>query len=265
MTVKLFVALYVGLIVSMFVLLFAESPVGWVFFVFVFVAVFGGLLASNRPYLIVAGFLGVSLIALGAGLFAMRQAWQITTWPTAFGVITRSRSCTVRINGDVAYSGLCIGYRYQVRGQTFEGDSSETREFAGGTLRSPASFPEGHEVNVHYDPRRPGYSRLTADIPIRDWLATFAGAVMAGLSVFTLGWLVWKPEAKPQAAALVNLLGGKPAYPGYQAEPHGASPERVRPDPDIADQLEKLAELHRQQAINDEEYELAKKRLLGLP
>ena len=56
MTVKLFVALYVGLIVGMFVLFFTNFPVAWVFFGFLFVAVFGGMMLVRSPLYYRCGF-----------------------------------------------------------------------------------------------------------------------------------------------------------------------------------------------------------------
>ena len=177
MTVILFIALYVGLIVSMFVLFFTNFPVAWIFFGFLFVAVFGGLMLIDRPYLIAAGFLLASLIVLGVGLFAMQQSRQINTWPTGPGVITRSWFCTQTVNGSVVYSGPCIEYRYRANGQTFEASSIDTGEFAQRWWsRIPDSYQEGREVKVYYDPSNPGISRLAADISPRDWITTIVGA-----------------------------------------------------------------------------------------
>ncbi len=262
MTVKLFVALYVGLIVGMFVLFFTNFPVAWVFFGFVFVAVFGGLMLIDRPYLIAAGFLLTSLIVLGVGLFAMQQSRQINTWPTAPGVITRSWFCTQTINGSVVYSGPCIEYRYRASDQTFEASSIDTGEFAQRWWsRIPDSYQEGREVKVYYDPSNLGISRLAADISPRDWITTIVGAIMAALSAFTLFWVLLNRKGMPQTAAPVNLPDGQTVRPPRQARPRRGSQKSTTPD--IADQLEKLAELHQKKAITDEEYDLAKKRLLG--
>jgi hypothetical protein len=262
MTDLLFVALYVGLIVSMFVLLFTGIFwVGWVFFGFLFVAVFGGMMLTDRPYLIAAGFLLTSLIVLGAGLFPIQQSWQTNTWPTARGVITRSRSCTQTTSGDLS-RGVCIEYRYRVNDQTFEGSSIVTDELAQRWWpRIPDSYQEDQGVEVHYDPSNPGISRLAADIQARDWITTIIGAIMAALSAFTLFWVLLNPEGTPQTVAPVNSPDGQTVHPPRQARPRRGSQKSTTPN--IADQLEKLAELHQKQAITDEEYELAKKRLLG--
>jgi hypothetical protein len=150
MTVRLFVALYVRLIVSMIVLFIANFPLGWIFFGFLFVAVFGGMLVADRPYLIAAGFLVTSLIVLGVGLLAMQQAWQTNTWPTAPGVITRSQYCTRTTNGLEVYRGRCIDYRYRVADQTFDAGTIETGQYArGGPLSLPDNFQAGQDVKVH--------------------------------------------------------------------------------------------------------------------
>ena len=48
MTARLFLALYVGHLLSMITLLVGDSPLGWVLFVFLFIAVFGGLFQRIR-------------------------------------------------------------------------------------------------------------------------------------------------------------------------------------------------------------------------
>jgi len=264
MTVRLFVALYVGLIVSMFVLFFTNFPVAWVFFGFLFVAVFGGMILADRPYIIAAGFLLASLIVLGAGLYAMRQSMQVNSWPTASGVITRSWFCTRTVNGSVVYSGPCIEYRYRVNEQTFEASSIDTGEFAQRWwARIPDIYQEDREVKVYYDPSNAGISRLTADISPKDWGTVIIGGIMAALSAFTLFWVLLKPKGMPQTIPPVDLPDGHTVHLPHQAKPRRGP--RAPTIPDIADQLEKLAELHEKQAITDEEYELAKKRLLGPP
>lgn len=264
MTVKLFVALYVGLFVGMFVLFFTNFPVAWIFFGFVFVAVFGGMMLADRPAIIAAIFLLASLIVLGAGLWGVQQSRRINAWPTAPGVITRSWPCTKTVNGSVVYSGPCIDYRYTANDQTFEASSTDTGEFAQRWWsRIPDVYQEDREVKVHYDPSNPGISRLTADISTRDWVTTIVGGIMAALSAFTLFWVLLNPKGTPQTVPPVNLPDRHTVHPPHQAKPRRGS--QVATIPDIADQLEKLVELHKKQAITDEEYELAKKRLLGLP
>jgi len=268
MTGKLFIALYVGLIVGMFILFFTNFPVAWVFFGFLFVAVFGGMMLINRPAIIAAGFLLASLIVLGVGLFAMQQSRQINTWPTTPGVITRSWFCTKTVNGSVVYSGPCIDYRYTANGQTFEASSEDTGEFAQRWwTRIPDIYQKDREVNVYYNPRNPGISRLEAVIPVRDWITTLVGAIMAALSAFTLFWVFLGPKSTPQTTTPDNAPDGAPdgqtVHPFHPARLRRSAPAPTIPD--VADQLEKLAELHEKQAITDEEYELAKKRLLGLP
>jgi hypothetical protein len=84
---------------------------------------------------------------------------------------------------------------------------------------------------------------------------------MAALSAFTLFWVLLSPKGAPRTVVPVNF--GRTVHPRRPARPRRGSQKSTIPD--IADRLEKLADLHQKQAITDEEYELAKKRLLGLP
>ena len=245
MTAKLFLALYIGLFVGMFVLMFANFPVGWVFFAFLFITVFGGIFLIERPYIIAGLFLLASLIVLVLGLWGLSQSAQISNWSTSAGVITRSWFCTRSVNLEVVYSGPCIEYRYQVKGEPYEASSIDTQEFLGRWwMNIPEKYAQGKEVKVYYNPTDPRVSRLEADIPPRDWITLAIGGMMAVLSIVTL---------------VQSVLNPPPMFPFI-------APIRPRPQkriPDIGEQLEKLAELHRQHALTDAEYELAKRRLLG--
>ncbi len=209
MTVKLFIALYVGLIVGMLILFFTNFPVAWVFFGFLFVTVWGGLMLIDRPYIVAALFLLASLIVLGVGLFAIQQSRQISTWPTASGVITRSLFCTRTVNDRVVHRGPCIEYRYRVNDQTFEVSSIDTGEFVQHWWsRIPDNYQEGREVKVYYDPSNPEISRLAADISPQAWITTTIGAIMAALSAFTLFWVLVYSKGTSQTAAPVSLPDG---------------------------------------------------------
>ncbi len=264
MTGKLFLVLSLWLLVGMFVLFFTNFEVGWVFFAYVFVGLFGGALVSYRPWLIAAGFLLTGLIVLGAGLFSAQPALQAAAWPTAPGVITRSWKCTKSVNLSVVYSGPCIEYRYHANGQDYQADSTDTREFArSGWLSIPARFAEGREVLVYYDPANPGVSRLTASIALGDWVTMVIGGGLAALAAFTLGWVLLHPQAEPAISLSAGHARRRAAPRAHAPRAHPAV-EVPEPDPgmDLADQLEKLAVLHKEQAITDEEYAQAKKRLL---
>ncbi len=73
MTAILYAALYIGWLVATIVLMEAEVPAGFILFAFFFVAIFGGLIAAatDRPQLISAGFLLVSLIVLVDGYYGV--------------------------------------------------------------------------------------------------------------------------------------------------------------------------------------------------
>jgi hypothetical protein len=193
----------------MFILFFTNFPIAWVFFGFLFVTVFGGMMLIDRPYIVAAFFLLASLIVLGVGLFAIQQSRQINTWPTAPGVITRSLSCNRTVNGSVVYRSPCIEYRYRVNDQTFEASSIDTGEFAQlWWSRIPDNYQEGREVKVYYDPSNPDISRLAADISPQDWITTIIGAIMAALSAFTLFWVLLYSKGTSQTVAHVSLPDG---------------------------------------------------------
>lgn len=264
MITKLFVALYVGLLISMFILFFVNAPVAWIFFIYLFVAVFGGMFLIARGYLIVIGFLLSSIIVLGAGLFGIYQSRQVGTWPTAAGEITRSWFCTKSVNGSVVYSGPCIEYRYSVNGRTFDVSSTDTGEFAQQWWFSiPDTYKQGREVKVYYDRNNPGISRLMSDIPARDWLTLLIGGFMVALSAFTLLQIALHRGDSPPPVTPSEIRPGQALRSLYRASLAREPKEPVMPN--IADQLGKLAELHEKRAITDEEYEQAKKQLLGTP
>ncbi len=263
MTAKLFVALYVGLIVGMIVLFFVNFVVAWVFFAFLFVTVFGGIMLIDRPYLIAAAFLLAGLIVLFAGVYAMQQSIQVSTWPTATGAIKRSWMCTRTVNGSVEYSGPCIDYTYTANEQVYEASSVDTHEFsdrglAWGITGIPDQYRVDRAVKVHYNPSNPGVSRLDPGIPARDWITTTIGGIMAALSVFTLWWVLFK--RMPNDTFLTDLTAQAAPSVSRLKSRRGS---RARSIPDIGDQLEKLAQLHEKGSITDEEYESAKRKLLG--
>jgi hypothetical protein len=264
MTAKLFVALYAGLIVGMIVLFVVNFEVAWVFFGFLFVTVFGGIMVMDRPYLIAAAFLLASLIVLGVGLYAMQQSIRVNGWPTATGAITRAWVCTRWVNGEVVYTGPCIDYTYTANEQVYQVSSVDTREFSDrGLWWAVTGIPDQYRVDravkVYYDPANPGVSRLDPAIRVRDWITTMIGGAMAALSAFTLWWVVFKRT--PNDAFLADLKTGQAINTFPRLKSRRSS--RAQTIPDIGDQLEKLAQLHEKGSITDEEYDLAKKKLLG--
>ncbi len=172
-------------------LLVSDSPLGWVLFVFLFVAVFGGLFMIERPHIIAAAFLLVYLGILWIGSFMASQSARQQDWPTAPGVITRSWFCSRSINNETDYSGACIDYRYKVGDQTFEISSVDTREFQSYSASwrisgIPDAYREGAEVKVHYNPNNPGSARLNVEVAPGEWLAIGIGGVMSALAFVTL-------------------------------------------------------------------------------
>jgi uncharacterized membrane protein len=204
MTARLFTALYISLFISMFVLLFSDSPLGWVLFAFVFIAVFGGLFFADRPFVVAGAFLLVGVAVWGGGLWLGWQSKQIVRWTRTDGYITQARFCTVTINGNEDYSGLCLDYAYTVANSQYEGDSTDTKEFAGipffGII--PEQYREDHKVTIYYDPANPGDSRLAPGVSLREWLPLGVGAWLAALAVATLVSLIWDHYQRTAAAHL---------------------------------------------------------------
>ncbi len=263
MTTKLFVSLYVGLFVGMIVLFIVNFVVAWVFFAFVFITIFGGIMVIDRPYLIAAAFLLAGLIVLGAGVYAAQQSIQASNWPTTTGGVTRSWMCSRWVNGEAVYRGPCIDYTYTVNEQVYKASSSDTDEFSDRSLWwGIAGIPEQYRVDravkVYYDPGNPGISRLDPAIAPRDWITMFIGGAMAALAAFTLWWVVFR---RAQSDTFLANLKAAQAIPSVTRKSRKSSREHRIPD--IGDQLEKLAQLHEKGAITDEEYEAAKKKLLG--
>ncbi len=264
MTARLFLVLYVGLIVGMIVLFVVNFEVAWVFFVFLFVTIFGGMMVIDRPYLIAAAFLLASLIVLGAGVYTMQRSRQVNAWPTATGAITRAWICTRWVNGQVEYTGPCIDYAYTANGQSYQASSVDTGEFSDrglwwGMTGIPDQYRVDRAVKVYYDPSNPGVSRLDPTIRVRDWITTMIGATMAALSAFTLWWVVFKRT--PNDPFLTDIKAARAIH--AVSRPKSRPRSRAQTAPDIGDQLEKLARLHERGAIADKEYELAKQKLLG--
>lgn len=201
MTARLFIALYVSLFVSLLVLLFSDSPLGWVVFVFVFIAVFGGLFFTDRPQVVAGAFLLVGVGVWGSGLWLGWQAKQIADWAATDGSITRAWFCTVTINGNEDYSGLCLDYAYTVNGAQYEGDTTDTKEFAGAPFFGiiPEPYREDRPVTVYYNPADPGDSRLAPGLQWREWLTVGVGAALAALAVATLASIIRDRYQRPAA------------------------------------------------------------------
>jgi Protein of unknown function (DUF3592) len=194
MTAKLFFALYVGLIGGMIILYIVNFPVAWVFFTFVFVTTYGGILLIARPYLIASFFLAAGLIVLGFGLWGIEQAGRTSTWPIGYGVITRTWYCS---------NGPCIEYQYKANGQTFDANSYEMSGLApGGWPTPPGGYQKGQEIKVHYDPANPGVSRLQAEVAPRDVGTAIIGGSLAALAAFTLVYTLTKRKRAPATAAI---------------------------------------------------------------
>lgn len=211
MTVRLFAALYLSLFIGMFVLLFSDSPLGWVLFVFVFIAVFGGLFFTDRPLVVAGAFLLVGMGVWAGGLWQGWQAKQVANWSTTNGSITRAWFCTVTINGHEDYSGLCLDYTYTVDSVQYAGDSANTKEFAGVPFFGliPEQYREDHQVTVYYNPANPGEARLAAGLQWRDGLTIGIGAWLSALAVATLASILGAGYQGPVTIAQPRRMGAR--------------------------------------------------------
>jgi hypothetical protein len=186
---KFFGALYVGLFGGMVVLYITNFFVAWIFFAFVFVTIWGGILMGNRHRaLLAACFLAPSLAVLGFGAVPLAQALQASAWPKAPAIIQDEGACPGNL--------VCVFYDYRIEGETYHG--REGYNFPGLASGGLDGFRHDQEVLVHYNPRDPRLSRLTAHVTLRDGSTTLIGGVMTLLAAATLAaiWLTPKKSGK---------------------------------------------------------------------
>jgi len=138
------------------------------------------------------------LFGVAAGARAAWLWWrgqQAASWPVVGGTITRARvesrkqrmgNTLYRQASKSTYYRPDLAYRYEVNGKTFEGKRARFGERAGWDKDAAAMkrlidpYPEGHAVQVRYDPARPGEAVLTAG----------AGAFWRTIAVFATACLV---------------------------------------------------------------------------
>lgn len=186
----------------MIILFIVNFPVAWVFFTFLFVTLYGGFLLIGRPDIVATFFIAAGLIVLGFGLWGIEQAGHTRTWPTGYGVITRTWSCS---------NGPCIEYQYKANGQTFDANSYEMSGLASGRWLAPrGGYQKGHEIKVHYDPANPGISRLMTEVAPRDLATAVIGGSLAALAAFTLLIALVTRKHAPKGAAPAKAGGAGP-------------------------------------------------------
>ncbi len=144
-------------------------------------------------------------IAAAAGLLLWRQAWQSwrqahasRTWPSTQGIIEEawitisrsSRGPESPFEDKFFYPHL--RYRYQVGGQTYQGERIAAGSPTGLSSRAEAEavlapYPVGRRVTVYYNPRNP------AEAVLEPGRAESLGMLLLGGLLFLAlaAWLAW--------------------------------------------------------------------------
>ncbi len=127
---------------------------------------------------------------------------QAKGFPTAPGVITRSRlETSVDADGD-RHTHADIAYSYSLDGQELHGDA--VRFGMGMEFNDPKEllreFPLGREVSVFYDPRDAGRSALKVGVVAMDFFPPLFlipfNLIMLGVAHWVIPlrrWLGWRP------------------------------------------------------------------------
>jgi hypothetical protein len=89
------------------------------------------------------------------GVYARQQSMRSRYWPTTAGVVTEWQYVDHRGRK----SSATIRYRYRVQGQTYTGELISYDKFWGDEDRR-STYPEGAQVDVHYDPADPAKAVL---------------------------------------------------------------------------------------------------------
>ena len=144
----------------------------------------------------------IFLIAGGAGLFLLmlfigsrKSAKQGRNWPSVRGKIVQSgtESYRERVNhrSVVRYAPV-VEYAYAVNGHDYR--SRQIRPLAvqmghsqAGAEKIAARYPEGSEVEVHYDPANPGNAAL--EKPKAPWFLLVLALICFGVAVYVSGVL----------------------------------------------------------------------------
>jgi hypothetical protein len=147
---------------------------------------------SRAPF--VAALSGFGLLCLLFTLAFWRYVGQAARWPTVPGkIIASSTEAFVArdlIDGRFRkriHHKSSVQYEYEVNGRKYSGDRLTiglviSANFPGYARRVAAKYPVGKEVDVHYDPSRPGESVLQ---PRSAW------HLLLPIIVVGVGVLVW--------------------------------------------------------------------------
>lgn len=119
----------------------------------------------------------------------MRRGLSSKSWPTAPGIIEKSRVSSHCDEDGTMYSA-CIAYHYTVEGKRYRGSTIQfgreglsTSSFEGES-RIIADYPEGRYVDVHYDPSKPKVSTLKTGLNGCGWIALLLCTLASGGVLF---------------------------------------------------------------------------------
>ena len=135
----------------------------------------------------------VSIVLIVIGFLQKNKAQKAAeTWLPASGVILSSRVETHRSRDSkgrtrVSYRPV-VNYQYQVMGQSFNGDQIGFGNGSYGSAKADkliAPYPQGAQVNVHYDPADPAKAVLETRNLSSGSMFVF-GAILLGLGVIGL-------------------------------------------------------------------------------
>ena len=136
----------------------------------------------DHPLVVVAA--GVVLIV--GGVYFRMLSLRSRSWPVVPGVITESHRTYSGTGTKRRSSGSHIAYQYAVNGKFYKGSvvsyAPDLLESATGTMNR---YPQGAEVQVHYDPKDPATAVLDPGTGL-----TPLFALLGGVGCF--GYAFWK-------------------------------------------------------------------------
>lgn len=145
---------------------------------------------KDRNLMIVALGMGImGTLAIVFGAFLVLSGMETQSWPTTDGVVLHTEIVVNHGGKSTTYAPLVL-YQYSVDGAIYSCDNmigtttSSSYEWATGCL---ASYPEGSQVTVHYNPNNPSDAVLSAGASIMDAVPIFIGTVFL-LAAILLFW-----------------------------------------------------------------------------
>ncbi len=145
----------------------------------------------NKVLLLVLA--GISIGILIHGIRMRLKGTGSRHWSRARGVIKESfvdTSVNTGLNdpNSVSYFAA-VTYSYRVGGREFTGKQVTFGDHGTPRLAHAnailARYPEGREIDVHFDPDRPSFSVLEKS-PGANWMVIMAGAWFTAVSIFFL-------------------------------------------------------------------------------